>query len=154
MNKPLRLLAIATVLVAAAAFPAAASAASPHLKGQNPVAFTDNGLTLTTTASYAGLGNFDTQQNLTATGNPTAVCTNPSGKQQPPGQNPAEVTLTGTTAVPASDLKNGNVTISTTTSAPTTPIPGAPGCPGVQWTETITDVALTSATITVFQDAD
>ena len=131
-----------------------AVAVSPHLKGNRPVLFTDNGLTLSTTVSYAGLGNFDTQQNLTATGNPTAVCTNPSGKQQPPGQNPAEVTLTGTTAIPASDIKNGNVTISTTTAAPVTPIPGAPDCPGVQWTETITDVAFTSATITVLQDTD
>jgi len=148
------LIVIAAVVAVVTLSAQAAVAQNAHLKGRNPVRFTDNGLTLTTTASYAGLGNFDTQQNLTATGNPTAVCTNPSGKQQPPGQNPAEVTLTGTTAVPASDLTNGNVTISTTTSAPTTPIPGAPGCPGVQWTETITDVAFTSATITVFQDAD
>jgi len=154
MNKPLRLLAIATVLVAAAAFPAAASAASPHLKGQNPVAFTDNGLTLTATVSYAGLGNFDTLQNLDATGNPTAVCTNPSGKQQPPGQNPASANVSGSTAVPAGDIKNGNVTITTTTSPPVTPIPGSPDCPGTNWTETITDMAFTSATITLFQDSN
>jgi hypothetical protein len=131
-----------------------ALAASPHLKGNNPVSFTDNGLTLSATVSYAGLGNFDTLQKLTATGQPTATCTNPAGATQPPGQNPAEVTLTGTTPVSASDIKNGNVTISTTTAAPVTPIPGAPGCPNSKWTETITDVAFTSATIQVFQDQD
>ena len=131
-----------------------ALAASPHLKGNNPIVFTDNGLTLTAQVSYAGLGNFDTLQTLSATGQPTATCTNPAGATQPPGQNPAAVTLTGATAVPAGDIKNGNVTISTTTGAPVTPIPGAPGCPNPQWTENITDVAFTSATIMLFQDAN
>ena len=132
----------------------AAGAGNAHLKGKNAVAFTDNGLTLTAQVSYAGLGNFDTLQTLSATGQPTATCTNPAGATQPPGQNPAAVTLTGATAVPAGDIKNGNVTISTTTGAPVTPIPGAPGCPNPQWTENITDVAFTSATIMLFQDAN
>jgi hypothetical protein len=131
-----------------------ALAASPHLKGRDAVSFSDGGLTLSATVSYAGLGNFDTQQNLTATGNVTATCTNPAGATQPPGQNPAPVTLGGTTAVPKGDIKNGNVTISTTTGAPATPIPGAPGCPNTRWTEDITDVAFTSATITLFQDSN
>ena len=61
MRKPLRLVVIATVLVAAAAFPALAQ--NPHLKGRNPVMFIDNILALTATVSYAGLGNFDTLQN-------------------------------------------------------------------------------------------
>jgi hypothetical protein len=150
------LLAIATVLVAALAFAAAASAVNAHLKGtKNNPAFTDEILKLTAKASYAGLGNFDTQQNLVATGNPTADCVNPgSGEHRPPGHQPAEVTLTGSTAVPASDIKNGNVTISTTTNAPETPIPGAPGCPNSNWIENITDVAFTSATITLFQDSN
>jgi hypothetical protein len=131
-----------------------ALAVSPHLKGNNPIVFTDNGLTLTASVSYAGLGNFDTLQRLDATANPTATCTNPAGQTQPPGQNPAEVDVTGSTAVPAGDIKNGNVTIATTTNAPVTPIPGAPDCPNPQWTETITDMAFTSATITLFQDAN
>ena len=132
----------------------AAMAANPHLKGRNPVSFTDNGLTLTATVSYAGLGNFDTLQKLDATANPTSTCTNPAGATQPPGQNPAEVDVTGSTAVPAGDIKNGNVTITTVTNAPTTPIPGAPDCPNPQWTENITDMAFTSATITLFQDSN
>lgn len=131
-----------------------ASAASPHLKGNNPIVFTDNGLTLTAQVSYAGLGNFDTLQTLSATGQPTATCTNPAGATQPPGQNPAEATVSGSTAVPAGDIKNGNVTISTVTGAPVTPIPGAPDCPNPRWTENITDMAFTSATIQLFQDAN
>lgn len=152
-----KLLGLVTVLVAVVAFPATALAASPHLKGgvKNNPEFTDLGLRLQAKVSYAGLGNFDTQQNLAATGNPTADCVNPgTGEHRPPGQQPAAVTLTGSTAVPASDIKNGNVTITTVTNAPVTPVPGAPGCPNANWTENITDVAFTSATITVYQDSN
>jgi hypothetical protein len=137
--------ALATLVVGSTA----ATAASPHVK--SGPSFTDNGSTLTARVTYAGLGNFDTTQTLTATGNPTAICTNPAGATQPPGQNPASVTLTGVTAVPSSDIKNGNVTLTTTTGAPASPIPGAPGCPNPKWTETITDVAFTSATIELAQ---
>jgi hypothetical protein len=131
----------------------AAMAASPHLKGRNPVSFRDNGLTLTATVSYAGLGNFDTFQTLTATGNTVSTCTN-KGENPAPGQNPAPTTTSGGTAVPKEEIKNGNVTITTTTGAPVTPIPGAPGCPNSNWTETIDDIAFTSATITLSQNQD
>ncbi len=145
------------MLVAALAFAAAASAAAPHLKGgvkPNP-AFTDNGLTLTATVAYAGLGNFDTLQNLSARANPTAECINPgTGEHRPAGQNPASVEVTGSTAVPAGDIKNGNVTIATTTNSPVTPVAGAPDCPNPNWIENITDMAFTSATITLFQDSN
>lgn len=151
--KRFAVLAVAAIAVVGV-FAQAAWAVSPHLKGKNPVAFTDNGLTLTATASYAGLGNFDTEQRVDATANPTASCTNPAGQTQPPGQNPAEVDVTGSTAVPASDLKNGNVTITTVTDPPVTPVVGAPDCPNPQWTENITDMAFTSATIRVFQDSN
>jgi hypothetical protein len=154
MRKPVRLVAIATVLVAAAAFPVATLAQNAHLKGRNPVVFVDRGLTLTAMVSYAGLGNFDTLQVLNARAQPTATCTNPAGATQPPGQNPAEADVTGATPVDADDIKNGNVTITTTTDPPVTPIPGAPDCPNPQWTENITDMAFTSATITVFQDSN
>jgi hypothetical protein len=147
---------LAVLVAAVAVFGAAgqAAAASPHLKGRNPVVFTDNGLTLTARVSYAGLGNFDTLQTLDATGQPTSTCTNPAGATQPPGQNPAEANVSGSTAVPAGDIKNGNVTITTVTNAPVTPIPGAPDCPNPQWTENITDMAFTSATIRLFQDSN
>ena len=104
--------------------------------------------------SYAGLGNFDTLQQLDATAQPSSTCTNPAGATQPPGQNPAEAVVSGSTAVPAGDIKNGNVTISTETDPPVTPIVGAPDCPNPQWTENITDMAFTSATIRLFQDSN
>ncbi len=142
-----------TGLLAVALTATTAMAARPHLKGRNPVSFTDNGLTLTATVSYAGLGNFDTLQELTATGNTVSTCTN-KGENPSPGQNPAPTTTSGGTAVPASDITNGNVTITTTTNAPVTPIPGAPGCPNPNWTETIDEIAFTSATIKLSQDQD
>ncbi len=122
---------------------------SVHLKGA--LTFTDNGLTLTASGALAGLGNTDLQVDLSATGNPTATCTNPAGQNKPPGQNPAPVTLTGSVGIPASAIKNGNVPFSVTTSPPVSPIPGAPGCPNSSWTETITDVSFTSAVIAVEQ---
>jgi hypothetical protein len=128
-----------------------AFASSVHLKQNRNPTFKDNGLTLTASGTLAGLGGGDVFITLEATGNPTATCTNPSGKSQPPGQNPAEVTLTGTESAPAPEIKNGNLTFTVTTHAPTSPVPGAPDCPGSNWTETITNVAFTSATITVEQ---
>jgi hypothetical protein len=155
MRKPL--LAIATVLVTAVALVTAAFAANAHLRNNvrpNP-SFNDGGLVLTGTAAYAGLGQFTTQQTLDATANPTATCGNPGKNEtQAPGQNPASVNVSGSTSVPASDIKNGNVQISTTTNPPPATVAGAPDCPNSSWTETITDLAFTSATIKVFQDSN
>jgi hypothetical protein len=134
------------------AFSAVAVAASVHFKKGSPV-FTDQGLSLSASGALAGLGNGDVVITVTATGQPVATCTNPAGATQPPGQNPAEVTLTGVQALPASEIKNGNLSFNVNSGSPTTPIPGAPGCPNPNWTEDITDVIFAGhqATITVYQ---
>ncbi|HEY9245686.1 MAG TPA: hypothetical protein VIO11_02455 [Candidatus Methanoperedens sp.] len=145
-----KILAILAALVVVASFTAPALANNVHIK-RGP-SFTDNGLTLTASGSLAGLGNTDILVILSATANPTATCSNPSGANKPPGQNPAPVTVTGSESIPASAIKNGNVAFSVTTNPPSpNPIPGAPDCPGSSWTETITDMSFTSATITVQQ---
>ena len=127
--------------------------AAVHLKGGKRAApaFNDGGLTLSAGGGLSGLGNADLLVHLVAEGDAFATCTNPAGATQPPGQNPADVTLSGTQAIPASEIKNGTVQFSLSTGAPASPIAGAPGCPNTQWTQTIDDVSFSSAVITVVQ---
>ena len=129
-------------------------ASSVHLKGgaNSEPNFVDKGLTLNAAGSLAGLGNEDLLVTLSATAAATSTCTNQGGNQAP-GQNPAEVTVSGSQSIPAGEIKNGNVSFHVTTQGPVSPVPGAPGCPNPNWTETITDVEFTSATLRVEQPA-
>ena len=130
-------------------------ASSVHLKGGKNAepAFTDNGLTLNATGALSGLGNEDVLITLDATADVTAVCTVPSGANQAPGQNPAPISVTGSQAIPAPEVDNGNTPFDVTTVAPPSEIAGAPDCPNKNWTESITDLSFTSATLTVEQPA-
>jgi hypothetical protein len=129
---------------------------SVHLKGGRNAepAFTDNGLTLTGAGELSGLGNGDVLVTITATANPEATCGNPgSNTWEAPGQNPAPITVTGSVSIPEEEVKNGNTPFGVTTTAPVTPVPGAPDCPNPNWTEVIVDLAFTTAVITVEQPA-
>ena len=114
------------------------------------VTFTDNGTTLTVSGKLSGLGNGDITVTLSASATPTATCTNKGGTQAP-GQNPATVDVTGSQAIPASEIKNGTVNFSVTTSEPAQPTAQAAGCPNGNWTAQITDLTFTSFTVTVIQ---
>jgi hypothetical protein len=129
------------------------AASNVHLKGgpRSKPSFNDKGLTLLATAVLAGLGNEDVLVNLSATANPTGNCCNPGGGCKVPGQNPAPVDVTGSASFPKEAIENGNLTVSVETNPPETPIKDAPDCPNSSWTETITDMSFTSATITVRQ---
>lgn len=133
-------------------------AADVHLKGGRNAEpeFTDKALTLEIRTALSGLGNEDLLVQLVAEAIPEAVCINPSDKdgkdQQPPGQNPAPITVTGSDLITAEEIgKNGNVHFTLETDAPETPIPGAPDCPNPNWTEEIVDLAFTQATLFVYQ---
>jgi hypothetical protein len=147
------LLLALSVLVVFGLTATAALASNVHLKGgpNAEPSFNDGGLFLSASGELAGLGNGDVLVSLTAQADVTATCTNPAGATQPPGQNPAPITVTGSLAIPEDEIKNGTTPFSVMTAPPASPIAGAPDCPNPQWTEAITDLRFTSAVITVEQ---
>jgi hypothetical protein len=145
---------LTAVVLVVGALAAPASAASVHLKGGKNAepSFFDGGLTLSASGAIAGLGNGDVLVTLVATADVTSTCINPgTGEHLPPGQNPAPITVKGSQAIPEEEFKNGFTPFSVTTVGPAAVIAGAPDCPNPLWTETIDDLAFTSAIITVEQ---
>jgi hypothetical protein len=98
----------------------------------------------------AGMGQENITIQLDAEGIPTVMCTNKSGKQAP-GQNPPKVSAHGSQfLVKESYTKNGSTPFWVETSAPTPLNATKAGCPSNQWTATITFVAWTNATLSVY----
>jgi hypothetical protein len=149
-----RLFLIGTMLLILALVVPTVLGASVHLKGGKNAkpAFYDGGLWLNASGALSGLGNGDVLITLEAAADVTSSCINPgTGEHRPPGQNPAPITVAGSEAIPAEEVKNGNTPFDVTTLAPDPLIPGAPDCPNSNWTETIDDLSFTSATIYVEQ---
>ena len=144
---------LATCFVAAIAFASPAVAASPHFKkGGEPVC-SFSGMTsipVTCTATLSGLGNQDVNVHLSVSGFALYQCQNGGGNIAP-GQNRVLAgPATSDTAIPASAIKNGNLTFTTnpaTLTAAATVGGDVAGCPNTNWTGvnptlTLTDIGL------------
>ena len=143
---------IAAVVVLVGGLAGSVLASNVHLKGgaNAEPSFVDLGLALQASGALAGLGNGDVLVTLTAQADVVSTCTNQGGNQAP-GQNPAPITVSGSEAIPESEVKNGTTPFQVATIPPVALIPGAPDCPNTNWSERIEDLAFTAATLTVEQ---
>ena len=151
------LLAFVAVFATAALVVPAALASSPHFKkGGEPVC-TFSGTTsipVTCTATLAGLGNEDVNVHLSVSGFALYQCQNGGGNTAA-GQNKVlEGPATSDTAIPASAIKNGNLTFTTnpaTLTAPPTVDGATAGCPNPNWTGVNPTLTLTSISLVIEQ---
>src|SRR6266700_2704361 len=148
---------LATLFVVTTVSSSPAFAASPHFKkGGEPVC-TFSGTTsipVTCTATLAGLGNEDVNVHLSVSGFALYQCQNGGGNTAA-GQNKVlEGPATSDTAIPASAIKNGNLTFTTnpaTLTAPPTVDGATAGCPNPNWTGVNPTLTLTSISLVIEQ---
>jgi hypothetical protein len=138
-------LAVVAALTLATTFAGAALAQSGHFVG-TPTC-TDIGTQVQCSGKVAGLGGTTFTITVSAAGTASVTCTNPAGNVAP-GQS-FSTTVTGTSG-PFATPRNGQSQFTVTSTAPTAP-PGS--CPNPKWTATVTDVAFTTATITLLEDS-
>src|SRR5689334_9277309 len=134
-----------------------AVAYSPHFKKGGEPTCTVSGSTsipVTCTATLSGLGNADVNVHLSVSGFALYQCQNGGGNIAP-GQNRVLAgPATSNTAIPASAIKNGNLTFTTNpatlTAAPT--VSGATaGCPNANWTGVNPTLTLTTINLVIEQ---
>jgi hypothetical protein len=146
--------AAAALVVLLAAFSAVALGASPHFKRGGEPTCTITGTTSKTvvcTGTLAGLGNGDLLIDTTVSGFAVYQCQNPSGQNEPPGQNRVLVgPETTPTTIDSDAIKNGTVKFTTnpaTLTADDTVSGTEAGCNNDKWngvnpTLTFTDITL------------
>lgn len=140
---------LALAIVSLAWLSPTAQAAKVHLK-RAPVITANDDNTLTFAASLAGLGNQDVTITIIAEGDASVVLLNPSGKYVP-GQNRVPVITGASGTISATEIKNGNVSFSLTTSEPEDPTWEEAGAPNANWTAFIDEVDYQRVTIIVEQ---
>lgn len=123
-------------------------AANVHFRGAP--SFSDQGTTLQGCFTITGLGNQDVTITLNTTGSATTLCTSPGGNTAP-GQNKTPVQPSGSTSIPASEIKNGNLTTCVATEPPPAASPKEAGCPNNNWSTNTIDVQFSTATIIIEQ---
>jgi hypothetical protein len=149
---------------------AAALAGSPHLRKGSGISctigtsgtFPNDQVTCTGTGGMAGLGNGDVKFVLSGTGDASYFCVNPSGTNEPKGQNKVPTSIPpDSETVPGSSVKNGNLsffgpdgnTLGPITATPVNATGKEAGCPSGQWTTRVDAIFWTSVTISVEQPA-
>ena len=152
-----RLVVLMAALAVAGALSASAFAVSPHFKkGGEPVcSFSGTtSIPVTCTATLAGLGNFDLNVHLSVSGFALYQCQNGGGNTAP-GQNKVLAgPASSNTAIPASAIKNGNLTFTTNPAILTTPdtVSGAvAGCPNPNWTGVNPTLTVTTINLVIEQ---
>jgi hypothetical protein len=152
------LVALVTIISAAALVAAGALGASPHFKkGGEPVCTISGpatSQTVTCTGTLSGLGMENLKITTTISGFAVYQCQNAGGNIAP-GQNKVlQGPSTVPTLIPSSAIKNGNLTFTTnpnTLSAEPTVSGTAAGCPNNNWTGVNPTLTLTSITLDIFQ---
>jgi hypothetical protein len=138
-----------TTVAALLLFATSVAAANPQFKHGGEPTLKDNGSTLTLSSAMTGLGNGNLDVSIDWTGTTVNnTCTSPGGNKAP-GQNPA-TPVSGSSDASIKPDKNGNVTITLTTVAPTITAQSA-GCPNKNWRASYTDVVFFSAAVTIAQ---
>ena len=147
MKRSVLRLVVATVTALAllTTFGGAAFAQAGHFVGTPTCR--DIGTQVQCTGKVAGLGGTTFTITVSAQGTASVTCTNPAGNVAP-GQS-FTTTVTGTSG-PFATPRNGQARFTVTSDAPTAP-PGS--CPNPMWTATVTDVAFTTATVTLLEDS-
>ena len=140
------LLVVGVATVAALALPAFASAQSGHFVGTQTCS--DIGTQVQCSGKVAGLGGTTFTITVAAQGTASVTCTNPAGNVAP-GQS-FSFTAQGSSG-PFLTPRNGQSPYTVTSNAPSAP---AGSCPNPRWTATVTDVAFTTATISLFEDSN
>ena len=149
---------LATVALFGALSSVALSAAPHFKKGGSPTCTITQtsapSSSTTCSAILAGLGNADVQADLSVSGTALYQCQNGGGNTAP-GQNRVLVgPATSSTSFPASEIKNGNLSITTNPAVLTAPatVTGAQaGCPNDNWTGVNPVLTTTSITLVISQ---
>jgi hypothetical protein len=140
-----RILSLAIALIALFSF-TSAFAQNPHFLPNRPDNTYDAGLTLCSSGTLAGLGNYagqNVQIQLVVEGVTSTQCATPNSQNVAPGQSSSATYTSPVALVPVN--KQGKATYSICTNAPTVTNQTA-GCPNDMWTASATDVVFTSGT--------
>jgi hypothetical protein len=138
-------IAVITMLVLTASATLAQSGHFLTGGGKAPTC-TDNGTTLSCTATVAGLGGTTFRLEVSATAVASVECTNPGGNVAPGQSFTAPATgSTGDEPTP----RNGRATVTVETASLSAP---ANSCPNDKWTASIVDVAFSNITLTLYEN--